>query len=1105
MANAPGVALSYRDFDLKLDKAETFFIEVLDSPVGRRTRAQPLILPEAELPEWRSSIKSRKKDREIYKRMGQALFEALFPRSILSIWSRSEQTLDLDSSSTLRLRLDIRCPELAEIPWEILYDGDGHYHLAQDERHPIVRYLVDSGDFHLLERPRALNILIVAAAPNGWPKLPGLGVEIDDFRNHLEKTPHVGTVQFVERATLDKLNKELENEYHILHYVGHAEFESGRGSLILEDDHGNPDKVDADTLGTYFRNTPLQLLVLNGCETALLSAGDPVKGFANAATSAGVPAVIAMQDKVFDRKAVAFSREFYRVLMQGATLEKAMTKARQAVIRCASPDLPDWAIPVLFTNVKQGFLWGDGNAFQPAPGLDSADPFASEAASSASLVEESARGVQGESRTHEERAIVAGGGLLSISQPPDKSGGSLAIPEASDKLLLDRADHEIWHNLTRAEYPCFIDRKEELQLIKNALASNASSSLISISGLGGVGKSALAHELAAQLLNERSFEAIIWISGWRPVQSIQNSADDSDKVLSTFDDVYQTIALVLRKPTMLKALPEERCSVLQNFLSEGHYLLIIDDADEIQDDKFEQLIKTLPTPTRAVLTSRSPLKLEAIQLSLAGFDQSTAREYLFAEAGAMQIPLLGAASETELAMLIEESCGLPQVLNWALQQLRDQKQSVTAVVSQLRDEVGDQSLADFCLRKSFQKLDPDQQRLLFAMAVFAQPVLGEAAGRIANLFGEEFDQACDRLLQLRLIQIDTKGDHYGVMSFVRRYTLKKLDEDPSLKRDLLLRAVDQFREFAQANGDIGDWVAHDRLETEMPNLMWATRQAYDLGEWQRVLDFRAALSDFFNMRGYYSQAIDVGTLAYKAAGNLGNLEEAGWCAIYPLAQSYFHQDMYEEAEAWCREGLKAFEESRNERGQVHAQRYLGRIRQALGDFDSAKRLFTDGLNLALRSSESRRDRDRQTDLLASLAGLAEAQHDYAGASSSYLTALNQYQATRNTTGAAAMYHQLGNIALLHDDYDQAEKYLDASLAALKGTKWLRRKAQVISSLALLAEKRGDLFKAYELQLIVREKFKTLSAALELAHADAAIARIQANLEYERNERAADAT
>src|SRR6185436_138235 len=157
LANALGAALSYRDFDLKLDKTETdaFRIEVLDSPVGRRTKALPLILPEEQLPEWRTCVKTRKKDREIYKRMGQALFEALFPRSILRIWARSEQTLDLDSSSTLRLRLDIRCPELAEIPWEILYDGDGHYHLAQDERHPIVRYLVDSGDFHLLDRPKA--------------------------------------------------------------------------------------------------------------------------------------------------------------------------------------------------------------------------------------------------------------------------------------------------------------------------------------------------------------------------------------------------------------------------------------------------------------------------------------------------------------------------------------------------------------------------------------------------------------------------------------------------------------------------------------------------------------------------------------------------------------------------------------------------------------------------------------------------------------------------------------------------------------------------------------------------------------------------------------
>ena len=1058
--------MSYRDFDLKLDKAEDFFIEVLDSPVGRRSRAQPLILPKDELPEWRTCIKARKKDREIYKRMGQALFEALFPRSILSIWSRSEQTLDLDSSSTLRLRLDIRCPELAEIPWEILYDGDGHYHLAQDERHPIVRYLVDSGDFHLLDRPKALNILIVAAAPEGWPKLPGLDVEINDFRHHLEKTAHVGTVQVLERATLEKLNKELENDYHILHYIGHAEFESGRGSLILEDDYGNPDKVDADTLGTYFRNTALQLLALNGCETALLSPVDPVRGFANAAIIAGVPAVVAMQDKVFDQKAVAFSREFYRVLMQGATLEKAMTKARQAVIRCASPDRPDWAIPVLFSNMKQGFLWGKGNAVQAAPRLDLSVPPTTGV--STAVVDDTVRGVQ-------------------------------------DETFLDRQDHEVWHNLTRAEYACFIDRKRELQLIKDALASENSSPLISISGLGGVGKSALARELAGQLLDERSFEAIIWIPGWRPRQSIPTGTNDSDVALSTFDDVYQTIALVLRKPTMLKALPEERWSLLQNFLSEGRYLLIVDDADEIQGDRFHELIKTLPAPTKAVLTSRSPLKLDAVQVFLSGFDEKTAREYLSAEAEAMEVPVLRTVNEAELEMLIAESCGLPQVLNWALQQLRDQKQSVSAVVKQLQHEVGDQSLADFCLKKSFQKLEMSERRLLFAIAVFAQPVLAEPVRRTANVFGVEFEQACARLLQLRLIQTDENGERYGVISFVRRYTLNKLDNEPDLKRDLLLRAVDYFREFAQANGEIGDWASQDRLETEMLNLVWVTRQAYELGEWQRVLDLRAALCDFFNMRGYYGQAIDVGTLAFRAAEKLGNLEEAGWCAIYPLTQSYFHQDMYDEAEEWCRKGLDAFEKCGSERGQVHAKRYLGRIMQALGNYESARKLFSEGLNLALRSSASRKDYDRQSDLVASLAGLAEAEHDYEEARRLYMAALDQYRTTENLTGQAAMHHQLGNIALVKNDYEEAEKSFNASLKALEATKWLRRKAQVLSSLALLAEKRGDLAKALELLLNVREKFKMLSAALELAHADASIVRIQATVDFERNERAVDGT
>lgn len=351
--------MRYRDFDLKLSggRAEGYHVEVIGSPVNQRSGAARLILPRSlgrQPHEAAGGWAVAPLDTEP---AGRALFESLFPEPIRRLWERSEAILG--EHEVLRLRLDIRAPELAALPWESVHDGS--YYLALSTRRPVVRFFFDRPEVFPEDISTPLNILLAVSTPHNAPPLPAVEEELRLTRESLDElqaTGRIGCVEVMRGASVRKLQRELRRRpYHVLHYVGHGEFAGDAGHLILEDESGAADMVSAQRLAYFLRDTPIRLLFLNACRTAIPSMSAAPLGVAQAALAAGVPAVVAMQDVVRDDLAAHFAREFYQALADGGPLEACVAEGRKAVFADLDADSTDWAIPTLFSNAREGLLW----------------------------------------------------------------------------------------------------------------------------------------------------------------------------------------------------------------------------------------------------------------------------------------------------------------------------------------------------------------------------------------------------------------------------------------------------------------------------------------------------------------------------------------------------------------------------------------------------------------------------------------------------------------------------------------------------------------------------------------------------------------------------
>ena len=307
---------------------------------------------------------------------GQELFEAAFTGNVRDKFRESLNEVNRNREG-LRIRLRIAdVPELANMPWEFMYDASLSRFLTLSIETPVVRYLDVPRDIQPLTIRPPLQILAVISSPRDFPSL-NVGREWDNLQealNRLESRKLVHLTR-LEKPTLQALQRQLRRgEYHIFHFVGHGIFSKHKqdGQLLFEDELKGGDPVSSQDLGILLHDhRHLRLAVLNACEGARTSMEDQFSGTAQNLIRQGLPAVIAMQLRITDIAAITLAREFYSALADGYPVDAAITEARKA-IKTHGNEL-EWGTPVLYMRSPNGQIF-DVASIRDAPKIAASVP-----------------------------------------------------------------------------------------------------------------------------------------------------------------------------------------------------------------------------------------------------------------------------------------------------------------------------------------------------------------------------------------------------------------------------------------------------------------------------------------------------------------------------------------------------------------------------------------------------------------------------------------------------------------------------------------------------------------------------------------------------------
>lgn len=369
--------IKYRDFDLLIERDGERYRVRVNSPEGEVTSAFDRPFSEQELEEFLTLVGYSWEDanavEEEAKKFCGRLFDRVFEDRRVYALLRSNLDEAEKQDNGLRIRLHLNeVPELADVPWEYLYDTVNNKFLFLSSKTPLVRYLDKP------QRPRPFRVrpplrflvMISDPADNNYSHLE-VDKEWKQLNESLTSLVDNGQIELVQvEATASALQAKLrEGTFHVFHFIGHGGFdkELQDGFLVMRDDEFPT--LSGEGLGTLLQDhDKLGLVVLNACEGARGSRSNPFSGVAQKLVKYGIPAVISMQFQITDVAAIRFSKEFYRAIAGYCPVDAALTEARKEISR--SRNRLEWGTPALYMRSSDGAIF----AAQDSPPVPIPDP-----------------------------------------------------------------------------------------------------------------------------------------------------------------------------------------------------------------------------------------------------------------------------------------------------------------------------------------------------------------------------------------------------------------------------------------------------------------------------------------------------------------------------------------------------------------------------------------------------------------------------------------------------------------------------------------------------------------------------------------------------------
>ena len=510
----------------------------------------------------------------------------------------------------------------------------------------------------------------------------------------------------------------------------------------------------------------------------------------------------------------------------------------------------------------------------------------------------------------------------------------------------------------------FVGRERELVEIQRMLRD---SRLITLHGAGGIGKTRLSLQVAAEVLDDFSDGA--WVVELAPLTDERRVAQAVAAVFGVKEDYGVP-------------LPD----ALVKYLKDLQALLILDNCEHVVAacaELAERLLRSCPH-LRILASSREPLRVAgeavypvpalAVPENSSGMTVEALARYeavrLFSERAAAVTASFRLSPQSAAAVI--EICrqldGIPLAIELAA--ARTRALSVETIAARLNDRfrlltTGDrtalprQQTLRALIDWSYDFLTEGERALFRRLAVFAGGWTLEAAEAVASddiVRDADVLDLLSALVDKSLVSVEPEGGRYRLLETVRQYAQERLDESGEVDA-VRARHLGYFLGFAEearpalAGPRQGEWLT--RMHSELENLL-AAHAWCDTAERGAELGLRLvhAVKPYWLQHGQLALGHRVTTEALARAG----AQERGLSrcrGLFDAGQLSYFMGRYDDAQATLQESLSIAREIRDTPMIARVLQPLGSAYLGQGDRAAAREHLEEALTLARQLGETR--------------------------------------------------------------------------------------------------------------------------------------------------------
>lgn len=447
------------------------------------------------------------------------------------------------------------------------------------------------------------------------------------------------------------------------------------------------------------------------------------------------------------------------------------------------------------------------------------------------------------------------------------------------------------HNLPEPDYDetTFIGRKAEVDKLLRLLHERRHS-VITLTGEGGIGKTALALDVAYRLLdsNKNPYEVILWVS----LKTEQLTAYGVQELRDAITAIDGTVVSIGRS---IDADFSGTLAELNEALRDVDALVIIDNLETVNGDEVLEMVDQLPTSVSYLFTSRVGLGQLERRLPLPPLEDQEAKLLFRKFAGARNQRNLSGLSEEAIKNVVEQLRWSPLAIKWYV--LSSEAGRVPLDV--LRDQ---SALLRFCVQNVYDRLSEMSQAILSVLRALDRSVGFDEFSILTDIGVDDLRASTQDLARGALVVVEAPvagaiASKLGLTPTARAF-LERPDHSGSFIKEVLKRERDFKAALENAEGaakgiDRSRYLARDEADHATVYLLQAAVRLARLSKWQeaeekitRAKEFNPEFSEVYRASGYIEYLeghFEAAHSDYKSAVFYAQDNESDAVANYVLA------------------------------------------------------------------------------------------------------------------------------------------------------------------------------------------------------------------------------